>query len=288
MFPIFYRALALFWLTPFVNQPTTVQADYEALIAAERSFAKAGIDNGIRDAFLGNLDEKSVVFVQNQFRPGKATYEKSPVGPAKLSWRPNYAEIAESGTLGYTTGPFELRPRSLEEAPVAYGQFTSVWQKTTTGNWKVLIDFGCTHEKPNQPAPELNPPTQFATKVVAGLDTSVISRELKQVESLFAETARQESLHNAYQPVLPASDSIRLLREGHVLYEGAAAKRLATSSHQQVDYQPVQTIAAPSDDLGFSYGYATFNQTKQAYLRIWRKRNGHWQLAQEVLSLKFS
>ncbi|WP_461112178.1 YybH family protein [Spirosoma jeollabukense] len=288
MFPTFYLTLALFWLAPFVNQPATVQADYEDLVAAERRFAKAGIDNGIRDAFLANLDEKSVVFVQNQFRPGKATYEKSPAGPAKLSWRPNYAEIAKSGTLGFTTGPFELRPRSLEEVPVAYGQFTSVWQKTTTGNWKVLIDFGCTHEKPNQPAPELNPPIQFATKVMASLDTSVISRELRQVESLFAETARQKSLRDAYQPVLPTSDSIRLLRENHVPYEGAAAKRLAESSDQQIDYQPVQTITAPSGDLGFSYGYATFSQIKQAYLRIWRKRNGHWQLAQEVLSLKFT
>jgi ketosteroid isomerase-like protein len=288
MFPTFYLALALLWLTPFINQPTTVQPDYEALVAAERSFAKAGIDNGIRNAFLANLDEQSVVFVQNQFRPGKVTYEKSPAGPAKLSWRPNYAEIAQSGTLGYTTGPFEVRPRSMDDVPFAYGQFTSVWHKTASGDWKVLIDFGCTHEKPTQPAPDLNPPTRFAAKVTISLDTSVISRELRQVELAFAQTARQKSLHDAYQSVLPTSDSIRLLREGHVLYEGVDAKRLAESSSQQVDYQSEQTITAPSGDLGFSYGYATFNQSKQAYLRVWRKRNGHWQLAQEVLSLKFS
>ena len=288
MFPTFYFALSLLWLAPFVSQPTTVQPDYEALVAAEGNFAKAGIEHGIRDAFLANLDEKSVVFIGDQFSPGKATYEKSPAGPAKLSWRPNYAEIAESGTLGYTTGPFEFRPRSLDDIPVSFGQFTSVWHKTATGDWKVLIDFGCSHDKPAQPAPDLNPPTQFATKITAILDTSVVSRELRQVELAFAQTAHQKSLHDAYQSVLPTSDSIRLLREGHVAYEGAAAKRLAESSSQQFDFQSVKTITAPSGDLGFSYGYATFNQTRQAYLRIWRKRNGHWQLAQEVLSLKFS
>jgi hypothetical protein len=267
-------------------RPTTLQADYEALVAAERSFAKSGLELGIRDSFVANLDEQSVVFVGNEFKPGKATYQRSPAGSEKLSWRPNYAEIAGSGTLGYTTGPFDLRPRSLNDAPVVYGQFTSVWHKTPTGIWKVLIDFGCSHGKPAQPAPELNAPTSFPTKLITVLDTSLVNRELMQVETTFAQVARTQSLRDAYQSVLPANDSLRLLREGNELYQGPAAKRLAESSRQQVDYQPVQVLTAPSGDFGYCYGYATFAQQKQAYLRIWRKRFNHWQLAHEVLSLK--
>lgn len=285
----FLLTTLLLWTGPPHKQITTVQADYEALVAAERGFAKAGLEKGIRDSFVENLDEQqSVVYIGGQFRPGKPTYEKIPKGPEKLSWRPNYAEIATSGTLGYTTGPFDLRPRTMEDAPVVYGQFTSVWHKTASGDWKVLIDFGCTHGKPTQPAPELNPPTQFSAKTTTMLDTTLTNRELRQLEASFAQTARTKSLRDAYQSVLPASDSIRLLREGHERYEGPAAKRLADTSMQQVDYQLIQAITSSSGDLGYSYGYATFRQSKQAYLRIWRKRNGRWQLAQEVLTVKFS
>lgn len=276
-------------INPPHKQINTVKADYEALVAAERRFAKAGIDKGIRDSFVEYLDEQqSVVYIGDEFRPGKATYERVPQGPGKLSWGPNYAEIALSGTFGYTTGPFDFRTRSLDDTPVAYGQFTSIWHKTVSGDWKVLIDFGCTHNKPTQPSPELNAPAQFAAKSMVVLDTAVVNRELMQVEATFAQTARTKTLQDAYQPVLPLSDSIRLLREGHERYEGAAAKHVAETSIQQVDYQCLRTVTSPSGDLGYCYGYATFNQKRQAYLRIWRKRNGRWQLAHEVLAVKLS
>ncbi|WP_234733700.1 hypothetical protein [Tellurirhabdus bombi] len=273
--------------TPLKDKPRTVQADYEKLVAAERNFAQSALDLGLREAFVANLDENSVVF-QNQFLPGKATYQKQPASSGKLTWRPNYAEIAASGTLGYTTGPFEFRAKSSDEAPVAYGQYTSVWHKTPSGEWKALIDFGCTHAKPTGLISELKSPTQFAVKSLAALDTSVINKELMQTEMMFAQIARTQNLRDAYARVLPASDSVRLLREGSVVYEGAAARKLVEAAAHQVEYQPIQAITAPSGDFGYTYGYAMFKQNRQGYLRIWRKRAGSWQLAHEVLSVKLS
>ncbi|WP_461104679.1 hypothetical protein [Spirosoma koreense] len=285
--PLFLSVLLL-CANALRTQTQTVQADYEALVAAERGFAKAGRENGIRDSFVANLDDQSVVFTGDQFRPGKATYERVPDGSQRISWNPNYAEIAASGTFGFTTGPFDVRPGLNDAAPVAYGQFTSVWHKTTTGDWKVLIDFGCGHAKPVQAAPKLISPTQFARKATAVADTAVSNRELMQLEATFSQAARTQNLRDAYKAVLPASDSLRLLREGHERYEGAAAKRLAETSVQQVDYQPLRALTAPSGDLGYSYGYATFNGARQAFLRVWRKRSGRWQLAHEVLTVKLS
>ena len=197
-FSLFLTAILL-WIDLPHKQANTVQADYKALVAAERRFAKAGIEKGIRDSFVENLDEQqSVVYVGNEFRPGKATYEGAPQGSGKLSWRPNYAEIAASGTIGYTTGPFDFRPRSMDDTPVAYGQFTSIWHKTASGDWKVLIDFGCTHGNPTQPAPELNTPTQFAAKSATIIDTATANRELMQMETNFGQTARTKTLRDAY------------------------------------------------------------------------------------------
>ncbi|MVM41680.1 hypothetical protein GO730_35100 [Spirosoma sp. HMF3257] len=276
------------WIHSFLSDPLTVQADYEQLVAAEQAFAQQALEQGIQKAFVENLDEQSVIFFNNHFLPGKSTYQQLLDSQGKLTWRPTYAEISASGTMGYTTGPFEFRPHSMNEEPVSFGQFTSVWHKTATGQWKALLDFGCTYGKPEQPEVSLVRPTQFATKVVEVVDTAVVSRELKQTEVAFAQTARTQSLQGAYQFVLPASDSIRLLREGSLVYAGSAARTMAEASHQKVDYQLVRVMASSAGDFGVSYGYVTFNQSRQGYIRIWRKRQGAWQLAHEVLGVKLS
>ncbi|MVM31142.1 hypothetical protein GO755_13960 [Spirosoma sp. HMF4905] len=274
------------WVYSFLPDPLTVQADYEQLVAAEQAFARLALEQGIPKAFVENLDEQSVVFLTNRFLPGKSTYQHILDGQGKLTWRPTYAEISASGTMGYTTGPFEFRPHSMNEEPVSYGQFTSVWHKTATGQWKALLDFGCSHGKPDRPEATLVLPTQFARKATGIVDTSVVGRELMQTEVAFVQVAHTQSLQAAYQLVLPASDSIRLLREGSLVYSGLAAQNLGKASSQKIDYQPVRVIVSSAGDFGFSYGYATFNQSRQGYIRIWRKRQGAWQLAHEVLGVK--
>ncbi|CCH53830.1 hypothetical protein BN8_02959 [Fibrisoma limi BUZ 3] len=268
------------------HEPLTVQSDYQALVAAERAFAQRAIDKGIRDAFLENLDEQSVIYETNRFIPGRPAYARLQSAPGKLLWRPAYAEIAQSGTLGYTTGPFEIRPHSMDDKPVAHGQYTTVWHKTADGSWKALVDFGIVHGKPDVPVPDVQPPARFAEKVTAIADTAALGRELLRIEKAFAEAARTKSLSEAYRQVWPATDSVRLLRDGFTPYVAKEATTLADASSQQVDYEPVRAVAASSGDYGFVYGYATYRNKKQAYLRIWRKRSGRWQLAQEVLNVK--
>ncbi|QDK77710.1 nuclear transport factor 2 family protein [Spirosoma sp. KCTC 42546] len=288
MLHIYWLFTAILWIGSTQTNPRSAQTDYENLIAAERAFAQLALDQGVKKAFVENLDEQSVVFQNNRFLPGKTTYQQLPDGSGKLTWRPAYAEISASGTLGYTTGPFEFRPRSLDEEPVSYGQFTSVWHKTATGQWKVLIDFGCTLSKPNQPDFILQIPTQVSSKSTLLLDTSVVSRALRKTELAFIQTAQTKSLREAYQSVLPTSDSIRLLREGSSSSVGLTAKKIAVASDQKVDYQLVRIISSPAGDLGYSYGYATFGNSRQGYLRIWRKRHNRWQLAHEVLGVKLT
>ncbi|GAB3893861.1 hypothetical protein GCM10028803_08450 [Larkinella knui] len=271
---------------PFPWTSATVQADYEALVAAELGFAQMALDRGIRDAFVENLDEQSVIFIKNRFLPGKSTYQRLPPSSGRLTWRPNYAEISASGTMGFTTGPFEFRPRTMDEDPVSYGQFTSVWHKTAAGDWKALIDFGCTHAKPDQPVAALQMPGQFGVKTNTVLDTTKTGRELRQAETEFIRLAHSQSLRGAYQAVLPASDSVRLLREGNPVYTGTVAREKAASSNQKIDFQLVQVMTASSGDFGFTYGYATIGQIRNGYLRIWRKRQGAWQLAHEVLGVQ--
>ncbi len=71
--------------------------------------------------------------------------------PVTLNWAPIYGDIALTGDLGYTTGPFLLTDNSAEKRPARHGMYFSIWQKQTDGNWKVVLDIGV--ETPEAVAP---------------------------------------------------------------------------------------------------------------------------------------
>lgn len=62
-------------------------------------------------------------------------------GPA-IRWRPQIVEVAASGDLALTRGPYRIVSADPEGNPVeSWGTFTSVWRKGPDG-WRVLFDAG--------------------------------------------------------------------------------------------------------------------------------------------------
>lgn len=55
-----------------------------------------------------------------------------------FSWRPELAEVAASGTLGYTEGPV------LAPAGTVFAKFYTTWQMAPSGKWLVAFDNGYT------------------------------------------------------------------------------------------------------------------------------------------------
>ena len=117
------------------------------LIEAERAFSKTSEEKGIREAFLTWLAPDAIVFRPGPVE-GRPVYEKmDPANPAVLSWQPEFAEIAASGEIGYTTGPYEIRP-GRDAEPSGFGHYISIWKKQPDGAWRVLLDIGVQHGRP--------------------------------------------------------------------------------------------------------------------------------------------
>ena len=58
-----------------------------------------------------------------------------------IAWRPNKAEIARSGELGYTSGSYEMSFRPPRgRLFFDKGKYLMIWKKQATGAWKVLFD----------------------------------------------------------------------------------------------------------------------------------------------------
>lgn len=118
------------------------------VLATDRAFAAAAKARGARAAFTEYADPQAILF-----RPG--------VGPVKgveaianvftdppaatPAWEPEAAEVAASGDLAYSWGPYAWTPvpdGPLAGKPPATGYYVSIWKKQQDGRWKWIIDLG--------------------------------------------------------------------------------------------------------------------------------------------------
>ena len=123
--------------------------DFEDMVAAERAFAADASARNMRDAFLAAYDEDGVAFAPGP-RNAQRVWEKRSVNKSRLEWTPEVAEIASSGDVGFTSGPWRFTAEG-EDKPSAFGHFFSIWHKDADGRWKVLVDHGVSH--PEMPFP---------------------------------------------------------------------------------------------------------------------------------------
>jgi ketosteroid isomerase-like protein len=133
----FIKALTL--LALLLAMPA-VADDFDGLVAAEQAFAADATARNTREAFLDALASDGLVFAPGPTN-GKAVWSARKEDKNRLEWAPAVAEIAGSGDLGYTSGPWRFTPEGSDK-PVAFGYFFTIWRKQAGGEWKVLIDHG--------------------------------------------------------------------------------------------------------------------------------------------------
>jgi ketosteroid isomerase-like protein len=274
-----------------------------SLVEAERAFSRTSDEKGIREAFLAWLAPDAIVF-----RPmpveGRPVYEKmDPANPAHLVWEPEVAEIAASGELGYTSGPYRLSPRRGAE-PTRFGHYVSVWKKQPDGAWRVLLDIGVQHDPPASLAP--------VKDVVAprpGRDFEPLSLEAHRdeggvVAKRMAEFDRTVGRRGYRQALAKfATSDVRVYRPGKLPVTGKdRIKDLVPSSAGRVD--PPRGPASPdarqayegrfevqvawSGDLAVTFGRSEQAKTKSdaetaSFLKIWRKdAAGNWKICLDI------
>jgi ketosteroid isomerase-like protein len=277
--------LAAVCAVPCLAATVDRQAALNAVVAAEKAFAKAAAEKGTRAAFLEYLAEDSVVMVPRPL-PGRATWEGRPVRPSLLAWFPVAADVSLAGDLGYTTGPWELRPKGKGDTNVIHGFYTTFWRKQADSSYKVLLDGGITC-----PAPPAS-----ATEVKIGKAVPAKAENPPQVEEArgkftilsadraFAKAAASRGAAAAYADFL--AESSRLHREGAVPVV-SKAKILETIKAQspKMTWAPIQARVASSGDLGYSLGNETIGTEQGVYLRIWKKQaDDSWRVVLDLFT----
>jgi ketosteroid isomerase-like protein len=246
----------------FSQNPTPV-------IEAEKAFAKHAIDHSTKQAFLKYMDSNAVVFNRGVISNGIQSWINAPENDSKLIWGPSYAAIAKSNDLGFTTGAFEFR---VNDTLRGSGQYTTIWSKTLTGEWKFLVDLGVSYRPSQwgqQPLSNFNALTPADAK-----DTSVMELENKFIQA-FASKG-----YKAYESVIDKNSWLNFDR--HVPLFHAVTEQLSFIP-AELKFSPVQGKTASSRDFAYVYGVTELNGKKENYLRVWGHTNTGWKLLVQVL-----
>ena len=248
-----------------------------SLAAAETAFAAHSVREDMRAAFLAAFADDGVL-VRGGWTVSNAYLAKQPAPPIVLDWRPQYVEVASSGELGLSTGPWKITSKTAPAAPPTFGQFVSVWRRAPGGPWKVAVDLGIGH-----PGPSLWDQPLEARKVAAV--SAVVGPGIAEAEDEFQRLAASRGTRAAYA-ALGARD-LRLYRNGQAPRASLAAALDAPAAAQDgLAWSRERIETSRSADLGYARGsYARSSEpaaTLGYYLRVWRREAGGWRIVLDV------
>src|SRR4051812_23374015 len=166
---------------------TGPRPDPHSLAAAESAFAAHSVREDMRAAFLAAFAPDGVL-VRDRWMTAQESLGPRPAPPIVLDWRPVHVEVAGSGEMGLSTGPWRITARGASE-PGRFGQFVSVWTRAPGSPWKVAVDIGI-----STPGPVLwDAPLQAAVSAGTRAD-----EPLDAAEAAFSEAAAHAGMRAAW------------------------------------------------------------------------------------------
>jgi ketosteroid isomerase-like protein len=253
-------------------------ADATELAAAESAFAAQSARAGMRQAFLANFADDGV-FVRGDWTASRAWLSARPDPPVLLEWKPVHTEVAGSGELGLSTGPWRLTRRDDAKAAPSFGQFVSVWRREADGSWKVIVDIGTSNPR----ATFWNFPLEAMPSGDAGKKPA---ETVSEAEARFEAMTRSAGPAAAYNQF--ASLRLRCYREGMVPMVGRGIAVSAVLGEEPAQaWKVVHADTSRSGDLGYTRG--AVNSAAQPakalghFLRVWRAEEGEWRIVMDVV-----
>jgi hypothetical protein len=248
-------------------------ADPAPVIAAERAFAARAAVVGVSPSFLEYMADEAIIFGPDPVL-AKAFYGAQPArktpkeGGPLLAWWPNFAGVARSGDLGFTTGPATI------DGKRGIFYFT-VWARQPDGGWKWVYDGGIDADGAAAAGPEaapaiLPPGDARALAPAAAMD------QVRTAEIALAARARTDAVQ-ALKAVLAPDARVQGSPAAPATDPAAVTRELATRP-KSIAFGPLGGGASKAGDLAWTYGDARWDKGRGHYVRIWQRRAGKWAL----------
>lgn len=260
------------------------QSPHDAVVAAEVAFAAQATQTSTEAAFLANSAPAGLVTENGKLANAQEVWSARPSRPgSKLTWYPVLADAAQSGDMGYTTGPWTMLQNNR---PVSAGEYVTVWRKQMDGRWKFAVDMSIERIgiAPAQVATVARPRLPAAVATPSAAPSNIVL----EVDSKFA-AAELMKPGATYQQYLSAE--ARLYRSGLSMMQGAAASANMKAIDGGYLFVATTGYLAAAGDLGYVVGSfrrpASANHPEEngSYLRIWRREaEASWRIVLEMFN----
>ena len=277
-------------------------SDLARLVAAERAFAAATKELGVRDGFLTFFvpDAIDIAPQGGKLAIVNATerLRAQPPGPVppqrQLLWEPRWGAVSRAGDLGWLTGPYRIHDAAAPDKD-RHGAYFSIWRRQTDGTYKVRLDIGIATARELQfPAGFTAARTDSTLIVDAVYSAEAADAEIRLVEARFAEAASKD-VDAAYRAHL--MPDARLHRNERSPFVGAeAAATFMAASFDRMTWAVLHTEMAASKDMAFTAGsYDAAAKPSEGrpgthergfFVRVWHRTADGWKIAFETNGIR--
>lgn len=259
-----------------------VTTDLQKLVETEKEFARVAAEKGTKTAFLTYLADDGIIFNPTEVN-GKLSWKNRQESPALLAWNPVWADVSSNGKLGYTTGGWEYRPKGKTDKATAYGEYVTIWQKQSDGQFRAMLDIGIGHPAKSLSSAAWRSPFDAGRGTPNGNGVG---------DEIFTDIFSNTSMANGYFNYL-AEDAI-VLREGHLPFTGKKPAFLGLEKLEKEfpDSSFLKFSANTSKIFGnMMYAWGVYSLTHKDksvsrwnFVQIWKHRAGKWQIVLDIFN----
>ncbi len=256
--------------------PACPAASPAPVVAAERAFAADAPGLGVGGSFNKWALPDAAVIAQGRAQTVREVYPPEAARPAdepRLEWWPNWAGIARSGDLGFTTGGVAVNGART-------GHYFTLWACQPDGQWRWVYDGGSGATAAEVRGPDSEPDLMAAGEGVSTSPEAAMS-EVRAAEATLAEAARTDQ-KAGHMAVLPEYGRLYVAPRPPAI--GRTAMTAALDGWpSRFDFGPTEGGGASrAGDLAWTYGPARWTrdgaERRGHYVRLWRKGAGGWAL----------
>jgi ketosteroid isomerase-like protein len=282
-----HLALLVLPLTLLAAPASAQTPDPAPVIAAERAFAADARMMGIAGSFnKWSVPEAIVIGGGQAQRIGEAYPDgPKPADEPLLEWWPNFAGIARSGDLGFTTGGVAFNGQRS-------GHYFTIWKRQPDGTWKWVYDGGSGASAADVPGPDsepviLPPGPELLPVRVRGQPAPSGTR----ADSAMAEVTAQEAVLAEAAAVDQAAAHLAALADNGRLYVAPRPPAIGRQAFAEaLSGWPAAFRFGPTEgggasdygDLVWTYGPAAWIRDGQLraghYVRLWQRQEGGWKI----------
>ena len=261
--------------------------DPAPVVAAERAFAADARVMGIAGSFnKWSVPEAIVIGGGQAQRIGEAYPDgPKPADEPLLEWWPNFAGVARSGDLGFTTGGVAFNGRRT-------GHYFTIWKRQPDGSWKWVYDGGSGASAADVPGPDTEPVIlpmgpELLEVVDAGQAPSTVpasDRAMAEVRTAEAALAEAAAIDQTAAHLAVLADNGRLYVAPRPPAIGRDAFAEALSGWPDTfRFGPTEGGGASGyGDLVWTYGPATWLHDGLSraghYVRLWQRQEAGWKI----------